>query len=41
MKFVIIPFLGACHAFGGTGCFAAIHAKGVGFPRRPLAQRKL
>jgi hypothetical protein len=31
--------LGAClRQWRVTGCFAAIHAKGVGFTRRPLAQ---
>jgi hypothetical protein len=38
-KFILFLFWAPAHAFRVViGCFAAIHAIGVGFPRRPLAQ---
>jgi len=39
-KFILFLFWAPAHAFRVViGCFAAIHAIGVGFPLRPLAQK--
>jgi hypothetical protein len=37
-KFVPVSFGRLPRQRHGTGCFTAIHAKGVGFPFRPLAR---